>query len=129
LHLFETGELMKRSGRGEHDIVLLSWFSDNGDPDNFFTPNLSCAAVQGGGNKAQWCNKDFEALLDLGRTTTDLKKRTDTYTRAQRLLYDEVGVIPMVHRPQLTVMNKRVLGFQPTPFGGRDFRAVSLDPQ
>ena len=127
LQLFETGELMKRSGHGEHDIALLSWFSDNGDPDNFLTPNLSCAAVEGGGNKSQWCNQGFEALLDQGRTTTDLKKRSELYTRAQRVLYDEVGLIPMVHRPQLTVMNKRVNGFQPTPFGGRDFRGVSLD--
>ena len=49
------------------------------------------------------------------------------YITSQRVLYDEVGLIPMVHRPQLTVMNKRVNGFQPTPFGGRDFRGVSLD--
>jgi dipeptide transport system substrate-binding protein len=118
---------MKRSGKGEHDIVLLSWFSDNGDPDNFLTPNLSCPAVEGGGNKAQWCNQDFEKLLDEGRSTTDIKKRTTIYQRAQKLLYDEVGLIPMVHRPQLTVMNKRVNGFQPTPFGGRDFRSVTLD--
>ena len=129
LQLYETGELMKRSGRGEHDIVLLSWFSDNGDPDNFLTPNLACAAVEGGGNKAQWCNKDFDALLDLGRQTTDIKKRTEIYVKAQKLLYEEVGVIPMVHRPQLTAVRKGVRGFSPTPFGGRDFRAVSIDPK
>ena len=127
IQLFETGELMKRSGRGEHDIALLSWFSDNGDPDNFLTPNLACAAVEGGGNKAQWCNKDFEALIDQARQTTDIKKRTELYVRAQRLLYDEVGLIPMVHRPQLTAVHKRVRGFAPTPFGGRDFRAVTIE--
>jgi dipeptide transport system substrate-binding protein len=127
LQLYEVGELLKRSGRGEHDIVLASWFGDNGDPDNFFTPNLSCAAIAGGGNKAQWCNPDFEALLEQGRKATDLKKRTEIYTRAQKLLYDEVGLIPMVHRPQLTAVHKRVRGFVQTPFGGRDFRGVSLD--
>ena len=127
LQLYETGELLKRSGRGEHDIVLASWFGDNGDPDNFFTPNLACAAIAGGGNKAQWCNKDFESLLEQGRKTPDLKKRTEIYGRAQKLLYDEVGIIPMVHRPQMTAVHKRVRGFVQTPFGGRDFRGVSLD--
>jgi dipeptide transport system substrate-binding protein len=127
VQLYETGELLKRSGRGEHDIVLASWFGDNGDPDNFFTPNLSCAAIAGGGNKAQWCNKDFEVLLAQGRATADIKKRSAIYVRAQRLLYDEVGIIPMVHRPQFTAVHKRVRGFVQTPFGGRDFRGVSLD--
>ncbi len=127
VQLYEVGELLKRSGRGEHDLVLASWFGDNGDPDNFFTPNLSCAAITGGGNKAQWCNKDFEALLEQGRQATDIKKRTEIYTRAQRLIYDEVSMIPMVHRPQLTAVHKRVRGFVQTPFGGRDFRGVSID--
>ena len=127
VQLYETGELLKRSGRGEHDIVLASWFGDNGDPDNFFTPNLSCAAIAGGSNKAQWCNQAFETLLEQGRKTADIKKRSEIYVKAQRLLYDEVGIIPMVHRPLLTAVHKRVRGFVQTPFGGRDFRGVSLD--
>ena len=129
VQLLELGELMKRSGRGDHDITLQSWASDNGDPDNFFTPNLSCAALEGGGNKSQWCNKDFDALLDQARKTTDIKKRTDLYVRAQRLLYDEVGLIPMVYRPLMTAVHQRVHGVVATPFGGRDFRAVSIDPK
>ena len=127
VQLFEVGELLKRSGRGEHDLVLASWFSDNGDPDNFFTPNLSCAAINGGGNKAQWCDEVFESMLDAGRRTTDPKKRTEIYMRAQRRIFDEVAMIPMVHRPQLTAVHKRVRGFVQTPFGGRDYRGVSLD--
>ena len=127
VQLFEVGELLKRSGRGEHDLVLASWFSDNGDPDNFFTPNLSCAAITGAGNKAQWCDAEFEKLLDAGRQTTDMVQRTAIYQRAQKRVFDEVALIPMVHRPQLTAVHKRVRGFVQTPFGGRDFRAVSLE--
>ena len=107
--------------------MLASWFSDNGDPDNFFTPNLSCAAITGGGNKAQWCSPAFEALLEQGRKTTDIKKRTEIYTRAQRLVYDEVSIIPMVHRPQFTAVHPGVHGVVQTPFGGRDYRGASLD--
>jgi hypothetical protein len=33
----------------------------------------------------------------------------------------------MVHRPQLTAVHKRVRGVVQTPFGGRDFRGVSLE--
>jgi len=127
VQLMELGELYKRTGRGEHDLSFMSWFSDNGDPDNFLTPNLSCAAVDGGGNKARWCNAEFDKLLAEARAAGDIKKRTELYTKAQRLLRDETGLIPLAHRIVLTAVHKRVHGYIPTLFGGNDFRAARLD--
>jgi len=125
----ELGELYKRSGEGEHDIVLLSWYGDNGDPDNFFTPNLSCAAAQrGGGNKARWCDKRMDALLSQALLLTDPARRSALYVQAQRLVYDEVPVIPMFYPKVMTALNKRVSGFVASPFSNLDFRAVSVKP-
>ncbi|MEW6704844.1 MAG: ABC transporter substrate-binding protein [Pseudomonadota bacterium] len=126
VRLMELGELYKRTGQGEHDLALLSWYSDNGDPDNFFTPNLACAAVEGGGNKARWCDPRFDALLSRARATTDFKQRTEAYAQAQRLLHDEAGVLPLAHRYGLVAVDKRVTGFVATPFGGHDFRAAGV---
>jgi dipeptide transport system substrate-binding protein len=127
VQLLELGELYKRTGRGDHDIALLSWYSDNGDPDNFFTPNLSCSAVQGGGNKAQWCNPAFEDLLNRARASGDIAQRTALYRQAQRLLFDEAGVIPLAHKMGVTARASRVKGVRVTPFGGTDFRGATVD--
>ena len=125
----ELGELYKRTGQGEHDIALLAWYGDNGDPDNFFSPNLSCAAAApGGGNKARWCQPRFDALLDAANKTTDSGKRTALYTQAQRLVYDEVPVIPLVYPVVMTALNKRVSGYVASPFNNLDFRAVVVKP-
>jgi len=126
VQMMEWGELLKRTGLGEHDITFLNWAGDNGDPDNFFTPNLSCAAVEGGGNKSQWCNKQFDELIDQARKATDHKKRIELYTKAQKLVYDEVGTIPGVYPVLMTALNKRVSGYVPDPFTHNDFRAVSV---
>ncbi|MEW6704843.1 MAG: ABC transporter substrate-binding protein [Pseudomonadota bacterium] len=126
LQMMEWGEMLKRSGKGEHDITFLNWAGDNGDPDNFLTPNLSCAAVEGGGNKSQWCNKQFDELLDAARKATDHKKRIELYTKAQRLVYDDVGLIPGVYPVYMTAVNKRVSGYIPDPFTHNDFRSVSV---
>jgi dipeptide transport system substrate-binding protein len=126
VQMMEWGEMLKRTGKGEHDITFLNWAGDNGDPDNFFTPNLSCASVEGGGNKSQWCNKAFDALIDDARKTADPKKRTELYVKAQKLMYDEVGMIPMVYPVLMTAVNKRVSGYLPNPFANNDFRSVSV---
>ena len=126
VQMMEWGEMLKRTGKGEHDITFLNWAGDNGDPDNFFTPNLSCAAVDSGSNKSQWCNPAFDALLDEARRTSDPTQRTALYTRAQKLLYDDVGTIPMVYPVLMTAVNKRVLGYRQSPFANNDFRAVSV---
>jgi dipeptide transport system substrate-binding protein len=126
--LMELGELYKRTGKGEHDLAFLSWFSDNGDPDNFFTPNLSCAAAEGGGNKSQWCHKGFDELLAAARATPDRAKRTELYRKAQALIFAETGLVTVANKQQLHAVNKRVKGFIATPFGGSDFRNVSVGP-
>jgi dipeptide transport system substrate-binding protein len=126
VQMIEWGELLKRSGKGEHDITFLSWAGDNGDPDNFLTTNMSCQAVIGGGNKSQWCSKEFDALIDAARKTVDPKKRTELYVKAQKMLYDEVAVIPTVYPVNMVAVNKKVQGFVSSPFTHSDFRAVSV---
>jgi dipeptide transport system substrate-binding protein len=126
VQMMEWGEMLKRTAKGDHDITFLNWAGDNGDPDNFFTPNLSCASVESGGNKSQWCDKAFDALIDEARKTSDPKKRTELYVKAQKVVYDEVGMIPMVYPVLMTAVNKRVGGYLPNPFANNDFRAVSV---
>jgi dipeptide transport system substrate-binding protein len=127
VQVMELGELYKRTGQGDHDLALLSWFSDNGDPDNFFTPNLSCAAVASGNNKARWCNPAFDALLDQARRTPGQSQRSAIYTRAQHLLFDQVANIPVANRMSPTAMSTRVSGVVLTPFGGTDFRSARVN--
>jgi dipeptide transport system substrate-binding protein len=125
--LMEKGELYKRTGQGKHDLALVGWLSDNGDPDNFFTPNLSCAAVQGSGNKSRWCDATFDKLLADARAAPDVKARTPLYREAQKLLHREMPAIVLVYPQELTAVHQRVKGFVATPFGGHDFNNASID--
>jgi len=123
----EIAELLKRAGRGDLDIAFMSWYGDNGDPDNFFTPNLSCAAVAGGGNKSQWCNAEFDALLDQARRTSGTAARSALYVKAQKLIHDEIPLIPVAYPLVLNAVDKRVRGMNATPFGLNDYRAAQVD--
>jgi dipeptide transport system substrate-binding protein len=123
----ELGEFIRRTGRGEHDLAWASWFSDNGDPDDFLAPNLACAAVGHGTSKSQWCDPAFDAQLAAGRASTDPAVRAAAYRRAQALLHDAAPLIPVAHEVDPYAVSRRVHGFAVTPFGQSDFRGVSMD--
>lgn len=123
----ETGELYQRSTRGEHDILLQGWMAEHADPDNFLSPLLSCAAVAAGGNRSMWCDPRFDQLLADGRREPDLTRRADLYRQAQRLVHEQLPVIPLYHGQQLTVLDARVHNWRPSALGSLDLRGVWVD--
>ena len=54
---FEWGEYRKRMQAGEHQMGMMGWTGDNGDPDNFFFLRGCTGARPGGQNLTKWCNK------------------------------------------------------------------------
>ena len=47
---FEWGEYRKRMQNGEHQMGMLGWTGDNGDPDNFLATLLGCDAAKTNGS-------------------------------------------------------------------------------
>lgn len=125
IQMMEWGELLKRTGQGEHDITFFGWVGA-GDPDEFFNINLTCAGIAGGGNGSMWCNKDFDALLEQARAISDRSQRVELYRRAQRWVFDEVPLIPTVYPRVFTALHESVRGFIGSPFADLDFRNVSV---
>lgn len=122
----EFGELLKRTRAGEHDAALLAWASDNGDPDNFLTPNFACAAVAGGSNVARWCRKDFDSLLAEAREVAEQPRRDALYRRAQALYRDDAPWVPLVYPTTAIATSKRVLNMKVSPFGLNNYSQVDL---
>lgn len=122
----EFGELLKRTRAGEHDATLLAWASDNGDPDNFLTPNFSCAAVTGGSNVSRWCRPEVDALLAEARQVADLARRDSLYRRAQALVRDDAPWVPLVYPTTAIATSRRVVGLAASPFGLNNYAKVDL---
>ncbi|MEH6531319.1 MAG: ABC transporter substrate-binding protein SapA [Photobacterium frigidiphilum] len=106
------------------DLILAGWIADNGDPDNFLRPLLSCDAKQVGLNIANWCNLDFDNLLELALRTSKLDQRLNYYHRAQNILDQQVPLIPLAHGVHFQVHHKSLGGLQMSPFGTRSFSSV-----
>lgn len=115
---YEWNTFLDRVGRHEHDSVLLGWAADTPDPDNFFTPLLSCTATFSGKNPANWCNPEFDLLLTQALDTSDIETRKDYYKQAQAMLAKEIPLFPIAHGLRFQASNVNIEGITLRPFGG-----------
>lgn len=115
------GVFMNKLNEYQYDSVLLGWTADNSDPDNFFRPILSCAALMSGNNRVNWCQPQFDQLLNAASGHTNLGKRVDFYRQAQQMLYDEVPLVPIAHALRFQVRDRTVGGISLNPYGGISF--------
>ena len=118
---YEWGEYLKRANNGEHSIYMSGWAGDNGDPDDFLAPNLTCAVNKSG---VKFCNKEFDELVEAGRATIDVKKRISHYEKAQEIFKRERPWITIAHSAVYIPMSPDVEGFIMAPNGGMDFENV-----
>ena len=109
---------------GLHDSVLIGWSADNGDPDNFYRPLLSCGAIPSGTNRAMWCNDDYDKLLNEALQTDDIEERTTIYKQVNRLLYERLPLVPIAHAYRYQAYRNELQGMTINPFGGVRFGGV-----
>jgi dipeptide transport system substrate-binding protein len=123
---YEWGEYLKKSTAVDRDgAVILGWTGDNGDPDNFMNVLLSCNGV-GGSNRAQWCDKDFQALLDKAAASSDVAERTKLYEQAQVIFKAKAPWDTIDHSTVFMPMSKKVTGYVMSPLGSHTFDNVGL---
>ncbi|MDB6453830.1 ABC transporter substrate-binding protein [Falsirhodobacter sp. 20TX0035] len=125
---YEWGEYLKRStDPTRKGAVIMGWTGDNGDPDNFLAVLLGCAATgDGGANRAQWCNEDFDALLQKAKVTTDQAERTKLYEEAQVIFKDQNPWATLAHSQVFMPMSKDVTGYVMNPLGRHSFEGVDI---
>ena len=123
---YEWGEYLERSKAKDRDgAVLLGWTGDNGDPDNFLAVLLGCDAV-GGANRAQWCNQDFEKLIQEAKTISKQEDRAKLYEQAQVVFKEQAPWATIANSVVYVPMRSNVVGFVQSPLGDYTFDGVDL---
>ena len=123
---YEWGEYLKLSKEKDRDgAVLLGWTGDNGDPDNFLAVLLGCSAV-GGSNRAQWCNQEFEDLIQKAKTLPNNDAREPLYRDAQVVFKREAPWATIAHSVVFMPMSRKVTGYKMDPLGSHRFDGVDI---
>ncbi|MBE3596699.1 MAG: ABC transporter substrate-binding protein [Hydrogenibacillus sp.] len=110
---------------GKAHMFLLGWTGSNGDPDVFLNPLLDKDNI-GGSNRVFYDSEELHQLLKEGRRTMDPDRRREIYIRAQKLIHEEVPMVPIAYAEPVLAGVKSIQGFIPHP-GGQDlFNTVSM---
>ncbi|WAJ37426.1 ABC transporter substrate-binding protein [Pseudomonas sp. GOM7] len=128
IRVIEWGELIRRAKAGEHDLLFMGWAGDNGDPDNFLTPQFACASVQSGLNFARYCNETLDTLIAEGKSSSDQAERSRLYHQAQKIIQEQALWLPLAHPTAFALLSAKVQGYQVSPFGRQDFASLQMAP-
>ena len=124
---FEWGEYRKRLQNGEHQMGMMGWTGDNGDPDNFLNTLLGCASAKSNGsNVAKFCYKPFDELVLKAKEVTNPAERTKLYEKAQVIFKEQAPWFTIAHAVQIAPVRKEVIDYKLSPFAKHTFYGVDM---
>lgn len=101
---------------GEFDMVLAGWGPDFDDPLTF--GNLFASwNLQ---NRGRYDNPELDQWVDIAESSTDPRVRMDAFGEIQRILFEDVVILPEYERGRVYVLDPRIEGMVR--------RAVGPDP-
>lgn len=117
----EFGTFYSDVTSGRFQMYALRWIGSNEDPDIFRYALGSDRFPPKGGNRGHYASARVDALLAEASLTTDEAARRRGYVEVQRILTDEVPVIPLWYPNNEVVHTSRVLGIVPRGDGSFGF--------
>ena len=102
----------------KHDLFMLGWVGDNGDPDNFlcvFFCGAETTFNNDGASGGAPPDEEIATLLRAAVAETDFDTRKAMYEEANQMIFDRVISVPVVTRTPPTLFRSDVSGYVPSP--------------
>lgn len=127
---YDWATYLQKTYYGEHDMALMGWTGDNGDPDNFLYVLLSSkAANKPAQNIAFYRNSKFDEIVEKAKIITDINTRTALYKKAQEIFHDDAPWVTLAYSLIVEPVRINVMDFQLDPVGSRRFFKVWLSKE
>ncbi len=113
---------------GNHQMCLLGWSGDNGDPDNFLHVLLDRDnTAPPASNLSFYRSEPAHELLLAARRESAPERRAALYREAQAVIHADCPMIPLVHASQMMVSTVALKGFALHPVGLVRLERARLD--
>ncbi len=118
LQFLEWGAVFSqmRSANLDHAMYTFGWITTNNDADYTMYSSFLCKSdPPGGWNRARYCNKQVDALIEKARSSVDQKAREKMYGEIQDIMAKDPVWIPIANTKEVVVTQRFVRGFSVHP--------------
>jgi ABC-type transport system substrate-binding protein len=108
------------------DMWSLDWIADYPHAQDFLGLLLGSRSRN---NVAGWSDPEFDAALEAAASTPDMAEQERHYAEAQRIVLNEVPLIPVRYGVSWALSRERLLGGQPSGLGIVRFAGLAWAPE
>ncbi|MFZ5966081.1 MAG: peptide ABC transporter substrate-binding protein [Bacillota bacterium] len=108
--------------QGNFSVARAGWLGDYPDPMTM----LDLWTSYSGNNDAQWKVEAYDKLIEESKTKSG-KERFDLLYQAEKMMMDEMIVMPIYYYTDQIMVKERVKGFERTTMGHMYFGKVSIE--
>ena len=105
--------LINDRNKGLYSVARDGWVGDYNDPMTF----LDLCTTTSGNNDSHYSNAAFDKLIEEAKSTNDQAKRVKAMHDAEKILMDDMPVMPIYFRTDPVLINKAVTGVVDSPLG------------
>lgn len=116
--------MLDARNKGKLDSYVLSWYADYLDPQNLLSLLLMSNSTQ---NHDAYNNPEFDRLCRMGDTTFDEKQRAEDYQKAEDLVVQEAGRVPIAFGQDSLLVSERVKGLRSNLLGPLPHTTVTVE--
>ncbi len=102
---------MRRNG--DYDASRNGWVGDYSDPSNM----LDLLYSTNGNNDGKFNSADYDAAMDISRSTLDAAERSDALHTAEDILMEEAACIPVAYYNDFWLQSEKITGSWHSPYG------------
>jgi len=103
-------------------IERAGWNADYADPHVF----LDLWETTNGNNDSNWSNAEYDALLRTALGTKTTAERYEVYQKMEKILLDELPILPIFFYTQPRLVSPKVKGYYVTPLDNYPWKHVDL---
>lgn len=102
---------MRRNG--DYDAARNGWVGDYSDPSNM----LDLLYSTNGNNDGKFNNAEYDAAMDISRTTLDAKERSEALHKAEDIIMNEAGCVPVAYYNDFWLQSSKIQNMWHSAYG------------
>jgi oligopeptide transport system substrate-binding protein len=108
---------------GQYDIARAGWIGDYLDPETF----LNLWVTGGGNNRTGWSNEEYDKYIRSATTETDPEKRYEAFQNAEKVLMQEMPIMPIYFYRSKSLVHPAVKGYYPNMLDRHSWKHIYLE--